>query len=173
MNDTEQLRAKLAAIRRVIDLTDAHLGIMWTSNARHALEVIEAELRSRDEAMEKLREYFDGIIQETKVHLVSEEISFIVIRNMAIEARALLAASGPKGTGRRVRQMDENDPIILSLRITIKEWRRGISETAFRRWNRLPSEVQRAANADLLEAIVNAFLSKPKASHPEPSGGKG
>lgn len=39
---------------------------------------------------ERLAEYFDGIIQETKVHLVGDRISFDVIRGLATELRPLV-----------------------------------------------------------------------------------
>jgi hypothetical protein len=53
--------------------------------------------------------------------------------------------------------MSTTDLLIQALRITASKWLEGISETAFRRWNRSNVEQQRAANAQVLLAIATAF----------------
>jgi hypothetical protein len=55
--------------------------------------------------------------------------------------------------------MNESDPAILALRTIAKEWRKGHSETAFRRWNRTYSELQLDFCADTLDAVADALCA--------------
>lgn len=53
--------------------------------------------------------------------------------------------------------MSREELLIIALRTTVRKWREGHSETAFRRWNRSYAEQRLAACADVLDAIIEAF----------------